>query len=77
MTPRSPKNKKQLERTIPTRSNPLTTSGSGQQNPVAPNPEEQIEIQDDESVASKNVNLTLSSQAQNFRIGSELQEDAC
>ena len=35
MTPRSPK--KPVERTIQTRNHPLTTSGSGQQNPVAPN----------------------------------------
>ena len=35
MTPRSPK--KPVERTIPTRNHPLTTSGSGHQNPVAPN----------------------------------------
>ena len=41
MTPRSPK--KPVERTIPTRNNPLTTSGSGQQNPVAPNFNERME----------------------------------
>ena len=34
---------KPVERTIPTRNHPLTTSGSGQQNPVAPNNMENYE----------------------------------